>query len=93
MLLLVLSLARSLPPAVFENAKVLVNVACLVAPTLLHAWNAGDAQAAGAIGAFALAGIVIGADRHKCLLGVRRENWFHYVLGSSLKWLATRLCA
>ena len=92
-LLLALSLARSLSPAAFENAKVVLNVACLVGPVFLHAYRSGDWQAAAAIGIFAFAGIVITADRHRCILGVRCENWFHYFLGSSLYWLALRLCA
>ena len=92
-LLLALSLSRSLSEGALELAKIVLNVACLVGPVLVHAHRAGDWQAAAAIGTFAFAGIVIGADRHRCLLGVRRENWFHYFLGSSLYWLALRLCA
>lgn len=33
---------------------------------------------------FVLGGLVIGPDRNRCLFGVRRENLFHYCLGTAL---------
>mmetsp|Transcript_59664 Transcript_59664/g.129732 ORF Transcript_59664/g.129732 Transcript_59664/m.129732 type:complete len:207 (-) Transcript_59664:32-652(-) len=32
---------------------------------------------------FVVGGLAIGADRHRSLMGVRRENLFHYCLGSA----------
>ena len=32
---------------------------------------------------FIITGLVIGSDREACIAGVRRENWFHYLMGTS----------
>ena len=45
----------------------------------LHTWLASDWPALAGVAIFALGGLVIGADREKCIAGVRRENLFHYV--------------
>lgn len=37
---------------------------------------------------FVIGAVVIGPDRQKTLLGVRRENWFHYFLGAAMLCLA-----
>ena len=40
---------------------------------------------------FAIAGVAVGGDRDRCLLGVRRVNWFHYMIGVSSAILAQGL--
>ena len=45
---------------------------------------AGNQQAIAGVVLFIGGGLVIGADRNRCLFGVRRENLFHYTLGTAL---------
>ena len=40
---------------------------------------------------FAVAGVAVGADRNSCILGMRRENWFHYMIAVSAVLLAAGL--
>lgn len=65
---------------------VIINVVTFVTPTLLfshrHKSSGGLFSAAGTF-LFVFAGVVIGGDRDKLILGVRRMNWFHYCIGSS----------
>lgn len=37
---------------------------------------------------FLVGSVAIGNDRHSFLLNVRKENWFHYFLGTSSVMLA-----
>jgi hypothetical protein len=70
-------------PVARDNLKTLIALAAFVAPLLASAFNAGDTLLGGSVTLFVVAGLVIGADRHRCLLGVRRENWFHYAIGTA----------
>ena len=38
-----------------------------------------------------VAGVVIGPDRHRLLFGVRRENWFHCIIGVTAPLMALGL--
>ena len=71
------AMARSLPEAGQELAKVLLNVFCFVLPILGYGAANEDYETIGGVLLFAVAGLAVGADRHTCLLGMRRENWFH----------------
>lgn len=72
---------RGMHPTKREQAKILVNVVFFVAPVVLAAVQNSNFQLLGGIALFVVAGLVITADRHRCILGVRCENWFHYCLG------------
>ena len=41
---------------------------------------------------FVINGIFIGSDHHDYLFGVRRVNWFHYILGATMCLMAVRMC-
>jgi hypothetical protein len=62
--------------------KILLNLAFFVGPCL---WASTQqlGKHDGAIGVviFALAGVIITAEREKYIAGVRCENWFHYAIG------------
>ena len=73
-------------------AKVLINVLCFVFPVILFAYENKDKPCYLACIAFVVNGLLIGSDRHSYLIGVRRENWFHYVLGTSMAIMVFRLC-
>lgn len=85
------AVCRSLPEKSQELAKVLLNVVCFVAPILAYSFAVEDYQTGLGVLLFALAGIGVGADRESCLLGVRRENWFHYMIAASAVSLAAGL--
>ena len=50
-------------------------------PGAACAFQTGDRALAGSIALFVVAGIFVKPDRHSMLLGMRRENWFHYMIG------------
>jgi len=50
-----------------------------------------DVSTVSAVATFISAGLLVGADRHRYILGVRRENIFHYILGSSMVLFARAL--
>lgn len=85
------AVCRSLPENAQELAKVALNVVCFVSPVLAHSHAVEDYQTALGITLFAVAGIGVGADRDSYLLGVRRENWFHYMIAVSAVCLASGL--
>ena len=85
------SLCRSLPESSQELAKVILNVVCFVAPVLAQSYSVDDYQTGFGVLLFALAGVGVGADRESCLLGFRRENWFHYMIAVSAVILAVGL--
>ena len=47
------------------------------------AYAAEDKLTLAAIATFVIAAVPIGPDRHACLLGVRKENIFHYLIGAA----------
>jgi hypothetical protein len=73
------------------NLVTVLNLAVFVLPIVNHGISTGDQETLIAIGLFAFAGVFVGSDRKRCLLGVRRENWFHYMIGASSAMLAVRL--
>lgn len=77
----VLSARRSLPDALDELAKVLFNVCCFVGPVAAAALARAEHRRLFGVALFVVAAVPVGADRHACLFGVRRENWFHYLIG------------
>ena len=84
-------LSRSFPPAVEELVKVLLNVCCFIGPTGYVGWVRGDIQLVSCVALFAIAGVVVKPDRHRRLLGVRREDWFHYMIGTASYGMALSL--
>ena len=71
--------------------KVLVNVFFFLSPALYYAYTQRQWLAAGGSLLFAFAAVVIGADREEFLFGVRRENLFHYAIGTAALMLAESL--
>ena len=82
---------RSIPDVAQELAKVVLNAVCFVVPILAHSYTIAAYQTTFGVLLFALAGVGIGADRHSCLFGFRRENWFHYMIAVSAVMLAVGL--
>ena len=77
----VLSVRRSFSDGADEVAKVPFNVVCFVGPVAAAAIAASDNRQLAGIALFLVAAVPVGADRHTCLCGVRRENVFHYLIG------------
>lgn len=84
----ILTLRKSAPDAVDDACRVLFNVLCFVAPVAVVSYQARDWTTFAGIVLFLVAAVPIGPDRHSTLLGVRRENIFHYALGVSALLLA-----
>lgn len=74
---------RGLHPSKREMAKILVNVFFFVFPVALVSAQEGNLRSLGGIGLFVVAGLVITADRHRSIAGIRCENWFHYCIGAA----------
>ena len=79
----VCSARRSAPEAADEVLKILFNVGAFVVPVAGAAHAAEDKLTLAAIATFVIAAVPIGPDRHACLLGVRKENIFHYLIGAA----------
>ena len=73
------------------NLVTVLNLCMFVLPIVNHGMARNDQETLIAVGLFAFAGIFIGSDRQRCILGMRRENWFHYCIGLSSAMLAVRL--
>ena len=63
-----------------EGLRTLVAVAGFLLPGLLEAYLTSNQLLGSSLLLFAFAGIAVGADRDRYLLGMRRENWFHYLI-------------
>lgn len=87
------AIARSLPVRAREPAQALLTGVLFVVPAGGFAVTRQDGRAAVGLGLFILGGAVIGPKRHKRLLGVRREDWFHYCIATAAILLATQLVA
>jgi len=66
-----------------DLARTLVAALTCVVPLVVHGVRTGNAMLYGSVLLFLAGGVVIGADRHRCIGGVRRENVFHYVIGTA----------
>jgi hypothetical protein len=42
---------------------------------------------------FAVAGLVVKPERHRYLIGIRREDWFHLMIAAASVGIALRLSA
>jgi hypothetical protein len=73
--------AQSLSEKVQHLTKVLVNVFLFIGPIGYVGYSTGNNMLLGSIALFAIAGIVVKPERHQYLLGMRREDWFHYMIG------------
>ena len=66
--------------------RTVIAFTLFVIPTVaVGVFTGGDAAVAlpGSVGLFLAAALVVGADRHRCILGMRRENWFHYLIAAA----------
>lgn len=75
--------AQSLPDKVQHLSKVIVNVFLFIGPIAYVAYSRNDNIVLGSVALFAIAGIVVKPERHEYLLGMRREDWFHYMIGAA----------
>eukprot|EP01063_Lacrimia_lanifica_P024314 TRINITY_DN32242_c0_g1_i1.p3 TRINITY_DN32242_c0_g1~~TRINITY_DN32242_c0_g1_i1.p3 ORF type:complete len:210 (+),score=86.54 TRINITY_DN32242_c0_g1_i1:55-684(+) len=64
-----------------ELSKVAVNLLCFAGPLLWHAAGAGNTTLLAGVALFVLGGVAVGNERERFLLGMRRENIFHYIIG------------
>ena len=75
------AMTRGMHPKSRELMKVIMNFVFFVAPVVTVSLQRQNYECLAGIALFVLAGLVITADRHKLILGVRCENWFHYCIG------------
>lgn len=85
------AMTRGLTEQQREFAKVLTNLTLFVGPTAFIAYQTNNMDYLVGIVIFAMAGVVITADRHRYILGVRCENWFHYCIAIAAVFLAQGL--
>lgn len=85
------AMARSFPPQARELTKIFINLGMFVGPAGVALYMKQDYAALGGVVLFVLAGLVITADRHRYILGVRCENWFHYAIGVAAPLIAMGL--
>ena len=62
------------------DLRTLMAVGCFLLPGLYESYIMSNRLLAGSLLLFAFAGIAVGADRERYILGMRRENWFHYLI-------------
>jgi hypothetical protein len=74
------SLTKELTPRVKELVLVATNVCLFLVPVAGCSLAARDALTAASLALFAFAGIVVGGDKHACMLNIRRVNIFHYAI-------------
>ena len=77
-LIVLLFISHALPDTIAELLKVLLNTLLMVLPIIVHGYTYSNFELLGAISCFLIGGVLIGPSRHTCLLGMRKENWFHY---------------
>jgi hypothetical protein len=82
-LVLLETISRSFNKKLRELSKIVANLIGFVGPVVVSAVMRNDYNTLFAILLFVVAGLVITPDRHRCILGVRCENWFHYCIGIS----------
>ena len=61
-------------------SKILMNLAFFVTPVALYSIQNQKTVSLIGIILFVFAGLVVTADRHRTIMGVRCENWFHYLI-------------
>jgi hypothetical protein len=66
-----------------DLARTLIAVAGFAVPLLAHGIVTSNAALVASVTLFAVGGVAVGADRHRYLFGMRRENWFHYIIGAA----------
>jgi len=76
-----------------EVLILLVNVVLFVAPVYYEGYYRGSNMEIFAITLFIIGTVIIGNNRHKCVLGMRCENWFHYCLGTSAYLMANEFAS
>ena len=91
LLVMVEALTRTFGKELRDLSKVFTNLLFFVGPVAQANYFSQDWVPLLGITIFALAGIVITADRERYLFGVRRENLFHYAIGSAAVLIAMGL--
>ena len=91
LLLTLEAITRSVNVKIRELVKTLANVLCFVAPVLYGSYTNQNYNALYGIIIFVVAAVVIEPDRHRCILGLRREDWFHYMIGVAAPLIAQGL--
>ena len=90
-LVLIETFTRSMHPSTRESIRTIINAGLFVIPALIGAYTYNNTNAVIAILLFLTAAIVIGPERHKYLFGLRREAWFHYIIGVCAYFIALGL--
>lgn len=75
------AITRGMHPKSREMAKICTNLGFFVVPVAVVSFQRQNYVSLGGVLLFVFAGLVITADRHSYILGVRCENWFHYCIG------------
>uniref|UniRef100_A0A7S3PLK5 Uncharacterized protein n=1 Tax=Aplanochytrium stocchinoi TaxID=215587 RepID=A0A7S3PLK5_9STRA len=70
------------PESFKETYRIFLNISSF--GLMLYAEGIENQMALASVITFISAGLIIGPDRHRYILGVRRENLFHYFLGLSM---------
>lgn len=84
-------LTRCLPEKSRKLSIVILNVLFFILPIAFISYLKNDMGGVGGVVLFAVAGIVITSDRHRYILQVRCENWFHYCIGIAAYFIAQAL--
>jgi len=87
------AVARGLPQRASEPAQVLFNSICFILPVGWFAVTRHDGAVAIGLAVLLAGSVVIGPHRHRFLLGLRHEDWFHYCLAVANVMLARQLIA
>jgi hypothetical protein len=90
-LVLAETFTRSMHPSKRELIRTVINAGFFVVPAFIGAYAHNNTNALVAIVLFLIAAVVIGPERHKYLLGLRREDWFHYIIGVCAYFIALGL--
>ena len=90
-LVIIHALARAIGGTAQEILKVILNAGAFIVPLLLLAYQQADTWLLAATGLYLFGGVVVGPDRHRRILGVRREDIFHYILGTASAAIAFRV--
>ena len=77
---------------IIEFMKILTNLLLFISPCSFFLWSeAFDEKLGAALVIFLVGGLLVGAERDRSLCGVRRENIFHYCIGTAAPLFALAL--
>lgn len=86
-------LGKAAPAKAQEAVKIATGAVLFLLPGIWLAVARQDAGLAAGLALYLIGAVVIGPARHRFLLGMRREDWFHYCIGAASVVMAHRLTA